>query len=50
MIFKRLVADMWMESATFGCAAVDNVEERLAASVKMVAGGGAAIPIRTKIE
>lgn len=48
MIFKRLVADMGMEPATFGCAAVDNVEERLAASVKMVAGGGAAIPIRAK--
>lgn len=48
MIFKRLVADMGMESATFGCAAVDSVEERLAAGVKMVAGGGAAIPIRAK--
>lgn len=55
MIFKRLVADMGMESATFGCAAVDSVEERLAVGVKMVAGGvkmvaggGAAIPIRTK--
>lgn len=48
MIFKRLVVDMGMEAATFGCAAVDNVEERLAAGVKMVAGGGAAIPIRAK--
>lgn len=62
MIFKRLVADMGMESATFGCAAVDNVEVRLAAGVKMVAagvkmvaggvkmvaGGVAAIRIRTK--
>lgn len=62
MIFKGLVANVRMESATFGCAAVDSVEERLAAGVKMVAGGvkmmaagvkmvaadGAAIPIRTK--
>ena len=62
MIFKRLVADMGIGSATIGCAAVDNVEERLAAGVKMVAagvkmvaggvkmvaGGVAAIPIRTK--
>lgn len=48
MIFKRLVADMGIGSATIGCAAVDNVEERLAAGVKMVAAGGAAIPIRTK--
>lgn len=48
MIFKRLVVDVEMESATIGCAAVDSVEERLAAGVKMVAGGGAAIPIRTK--
>lgn len=44
-----------MESATFGCTAVDSVEVRLAAGVKMVAagvkmvaGGVAAIPIRTK--
>lgn len=55
MIFKGLVVDMRMESATFGCAAVDNVEESLgagvktvAAGVKMVAAGIAAIPIRTK--
>lgn len=44
-----------MESATFGCATVDSVEESLgagrkmvAAGRKMVAGGVAAIPIRTK--
>lgn len=48
MIFKRLVVDAGMELATFGCAAVDSVEERLAAGVKMVAAGGAVIPIRTK--
>lgn len=48
MIFKRLVVDVRMEPATFGCAAVDSVEERLEAGVKMVAAGGAAIPIRTK--
>lgn len=62
MIFKRLVVDAGMEPATFGCAAVDSVEVRLAAGVKMVAagvkmvaggvkmvaGGVAAIPIRTK--
>lgn len=62
MIFKGLVVDMRMESATFGCAAVDSVEESLgvdrkmmavdvkimAAGVKMVAAGVAAIPIRTK--
>lgn len=48
MIFNGLVVDTRMESATIGCAAVDSVEERLAAGVKMVAGGGAAIPIRTK--
>lgn len=48
MIFKRLVVDIEMESAAFGCAAVDSVEERLAAGVKMVAGGVAAMPIRTK--
>lgn len=48
MIFKRLVVDMGMESATFGCAAVDSVEESLAAGVKMMAAGVAAIPIRTK--
>lgn len=55
MIFNGLVVDMRMESATFGCAAVDSVEESLAAGVKMVAAdrkmvaaGGAAIPIRTK--
>lgn len=62
MIFKGLVVDMRMESATFGCAAVESVEESLgvgvkmvtggvkmvAGGVKMVAAGGAAIPIRTK--
>lgn len=48
MIFKRLVVDAGMEPATIGCAAVDSVEVRRAAGVKMVAGGGAAIPIRTK--
>lgn len=48
MIFKRLVADMGMESAAFVCAAVDSVEVRRAAGVKTVAGGGAAIPIRAK--
>lgn len=48
MIFNGLMVDAGMEPATFGCAAVDNVEERLAAGVKMVAGGGAAIPIRAK--
>lgn len=41
MIFKGLVVDMRMESATFGCAAVESVEESLGAGV-------AAIPIRTK--
>lgn len=39
---------MRMKSATFGCAAVDSVEESLGAGVKMVAAGGAAIPIRTQ--
>lgn len=62
MIFKGLVVDIRMESATFGCAAVDSVEESLgvdrkmmavdvkimAAGVEMVAAGVAAIPIRTK--
>ena len=48
MIFKRLVVDAGMESAAFVCAAVDSVEVRRAAGVKMVAGGGAVIPIRTK--
>lgn len=48
MIFNGLVVDMRMESATFGCAAVDSVEESLGAGVKMVAAGVAAIPIRTK--
>lgn len=55
MIFNGLVVDMRMEPATFGCAAVDNVEESLgagrkmvAAGVKTVAAGVAAIPIRTK--
>ena len=48
MIFKGLVVDMGIGSANIGCAAVDSVEERLEAGVKMVAAGGAAIPIRTK--
>lgn len=48
MIFNGLMVDMGIGSATFGCAAVDSVEERLEAGVKMVAGGGAAIPIRAK--
>lgn len=55
MIFKGLVANVRMESATFGCAAVESVEESLgvdrkmmAVDVKMVAAGVAAIPIRTK--
>lgn len=48
MIFNGLVVDIRMESATFGCAAVDSVEESLEVGVKMVAAGVAAIPIRTK--
>ena len=48
MIFKGLAVNMRMESATFGCATVDSVEERLAAGRKMMAAGVAAIPIRTK--
>lgn len=48
MILKRLVVDAGMKPATIGCAAVDSVEERLEAGVKMVAAGVAAIPIRTK--
>lgn len=62
MIFKGLMVDIRMESATFGCATVDSVEESLGAGrkmvaagvkmvaggVKMVAGGVVAIPIRTK--
>lgn len=48
MIFNGLVVDIRMESATFGCKAVDNVEESLGAGVKMMAAGVAAIPIRTK--
>lgn len=48
MIFKGLVVDAGMEPATFDCAAVDNVEVRAAAGVKMMAAGDAAIPIRTK--
>ena len=62
MIFKGLVANVRMESATFGCAAVESVEESLgvdrkmmavdvkmmAADVKMMAAGVAAIPIRIK--
>ena len=39
MIFNGLVVYIRMESATFGCAAVDSVEESLAAGVKMVAAG-----------
>ena len=41
MIFKGLVVNVRMESATFGCAAVESVEESLGAGV-------AAIPIRIK--
>ena len=37
MIFKGLVVDMRMESATFGCATVDSVEESLGADRKMMA-------------
>lgn len=55
MIFKGLVANVRMESATFGCAAVESVEESLgvdrkmmAVDVKMMAAGVAAIPIRIK--
>lgn len=48
MIFKRLVVDAGMEPATIGCAAVDSVEERLEAGVKMVAAGVTAMTIRTK--
>lgn len=62
MIFKGLVVNVRMESATFGCAAVESVEESLgvdrkmmavdvkimAAGVEMVAAGVAAIPIRAK--
>lgn len=62
MIFKGLVVNVRMESATFGCAAVESVEESLgvdrkmmavdvkimAAGVEMMAAGVAAIPIRTK--
>ena len=62
MIFKGLVVDMGMESATFVCAAVDNVEVSLGAGMKMMAAGVktvvtgrkmmaagvAAIPIRIK--
>ena len=39
MIFNGLVVYIRMESATFGCAAVDSVEESLAAGVEMVAAG-----------
>lgn len=39
MIFKGLAVNMRMKSATFGCAAVDSVEESLAAGVKMVGAG-----------
>lgn len=55
MIFKGLVVDMRMESATFSCAAVDYGEVSLGADRKMVAAGRkmmaagvAAIPIRIK--
>lgn len=62
MIFKGLVVNVRMESATFVCAAVESVEkslgvdrkmmavdvEMVAAGVKMVAAGVAAIPIRIK--
>lgn len=48
MIFNGLMVDAGMEPATFGCAAVDSVVKMVAAGVKMVAGGVAAIPIRTK--
>lgn len=48
MIFKGLAVNMRMESATYGCAAVDSVEESQGAGVKMVAAGGAAIPIHIK--
>ena len=48
MIFNGLVVDMRMESATFGCAAVDYGEVSLGADRKMVAAGVAAIPIRIK--
>ena len=34
MIFKGLVVDMRMESATFGCTTVDSVEESLGADRK----------------
>ena len=39
MIFKGLAVNMRMKSATFGCAAVDSVEESLGADRKMVAAG-----------
>ena len=39
MIFNGLVVDMRMESATFGCAAVDYGEVSLGADRKMVAAG-----------
>ena len=62
MIFKGLAVNMRMESAIIVCAAVDSVEESLAAGVKtvaagvkmmaagvkMMAAGVAAIPIRIK--
>ena len=48
MIFQRLVVDVEMESAAFGCAAVDSVEERLAAGVKMVAGASQPSPYAPK--
>lgn len=37
MIFKGLAVNMRMESATFGCAAVDSVEESLGVDRKMMA-------------
>ncbi len=55
MIFKGLVVNVRMESATFGCAAVESVEvslgvdrKMMAVDVKMMAAGVAAIPIRIK--
>lgn len=48
MIFKGLVVNVRMESATFGCAAVESVEKSLGVDRKMMAVGGAAIPIHIK--
>lgn len=49
MIFKGLAVNMRMKSATFGCAAVDSVEERLAAGRKMVAAGRKMMAVDVKI-